>query len=147
MDRIIKDMDSFGHEYEWTKHEHEGSNFRLFVDDMRPIPDGWYGARTVSDTIRFLANFSPVAEISLDHDILFPQHGIDKYAMYSAENYSGVAYYIAAQPPELRPRKIRIHSSNSGAAMSMCDVMGLDFDTTYKLYDPKDYGIEEKASV
>src|SRR5579863_6489021 len=95
----------------------ESSDFKIFVDDAREIPNGWMGARTVSDTIQFLYKFSPIAEISLDYDILFPQHGIDRYSMYSAENYSGVAYYIAQQSKELRPKKIRIHSSNTGAAM------------------------------
>jgi hypothetical protein len=118
---------------------HEGASFKLFVDDNREIPKGWCGARTVSDTIRFLYNFSPIAEISLDHDILFPQHGIDRYGMYSAENYMGIAYFIATLPPEKRPKKIRIHSSNTGAAQTMCDIMGLDFNTTYKLYNPEDY--------
>lgn len=115
------------------------TTFKLFVDDTREIPKGWMGARTVSDTLRFLHMFSPIAELSLDHDILFPSHGIDRYTMYSAENYTGVAYYIARMPPELKPKKIRIHSSNSGAAMTMCEIMGLDFNTTYKLYDPEDY--------
>jgi|ERR1035437_2787644 hypothetical protein len=117
----------------------EGESFKLFVDDTREIPKGWMGARTVSDTIRFLYMFSPIAEISLDHDILFPQHGIDRYSMYSAENYMGVAFYIASQPPELRPKKIRVHSSNMGAAMTMCDIMGIDFSMMYKNYEPGDY--------
>ena len=120
----------------------ESKKFRLFVDDIREIPKGWFGARTVSDTIRFLHVFSKenaIAEISLDHDILFPSHGIDRYSMYSAENFSGIAYYIAMMPKELRPKRIRIHSSNAGAAMTMCDIMGLDFDTTYKLFDAKNY--------
>ena len=117
----------------------ESSTFRLFVDDTREIPKGWMGARTVSDTIQFLYKFSPIAEISLDYDILFPQHGIDRYSMYSAENYSGVAYYIAQQSEELKPKKIRIHSSNTGAALQMCQIMGLDFNSTYKLYNAEDY--------
>lgn len=117
----------------------ESATFKLFVDDTRPIPKGWMGARTVSDTLRFLNNFSPIAEISLDHDILFPQHGVDRYAMYSAENYMGVAYYIAMMPPALRPRRVRIHSSNTGAALTMCQIMGLNFRETYRVYDEKDY--------
>lgn len=117
----------------------ESLNWKLFVDDTREIPKGWMGARTVSDTIRFLHNFAPIAELSLDHDILFPQHGIDRYSMYSAENYMGVAYYIAALPIEKRPKVIRIHSSNTMAAKTMCDIMGLDFNTAYKCYTPEDY--------
>jgi hypothetical protein len=117
----------------------ESNKFKIFVDDNREIPEEWFGARTVSDTIQFLHKFSPIAEISLDYDILFPQHGIDRYSMYSSENFSGVAYYIALQPEELKPKKIRIHSSNTGASMQMCNIMGLDFNTTYKLFDSKDY--------
>lgn len=117
----------------------ESNTFKIFVDDNREIPKGWFGARTVSDTIQFLHKFSPIAEISLDFDILFPQHGIDRYSMYSSENFSGVAYYIALQSKKLRPTRIRIHSSNSGAALRMCEIMGLDFNKTYKLFNIEDY--------
>lgn len=117
----------------------ESSKFKIFVDDNREIPNGWFGARTISDTLQFLHKFSPIAEISLDHDILFPQHGIDRYSMYSAENFMGVAYYIALQPKTLRPKRIRIHSSNAGAALRMCEIMGLDFKKTYKLFNKEDY--------
>lgn len=112
--------------------------FKLFVDDMRPIPKGWHGARTVSDTIQYLYKFSPIKEISLDYDILFPQHGIDRYSMYSAENFSGVAYFIAVLK-ELRPNKIVIHSTNTGAAQTMCNIMKLDFNSVYKIYDESNY--------
>lgn len=113
--------------------------FRLFVDDNREPPKGWMCARTVSDAIMFLRSFSPIAEISLDHDILFPQHGIDRYSMYSAENYKGVAAYIAALPEDKRPGRIRLHSSNSTAAQTMCDIMGIDFLDAWRQYDAEDY--------
>lgn len=125
--------------HDYDEPRHEGAKFKLFVDDNREIPKGWMGARTVSDTLRFLYNFSPIAEISLDHDILFPQHGIDRYSMYSAENYMGVAFFIATLPKDKWPKKIRIHSSNVGAARTMCEIMGLDFAKTYKLYNPEDF--------
>lgn len=113
--------------------------FRLFVDDNREPPKGWMCARTVSDTILFLRSFSPIAEISLDHDILFPQHGVDRYSMYSAENYKGVACYIESMPEGLRPRRIRIHSSNAGAARTMAEIMGVPYELAYKPFDAKDY--------
>lgn len=113
--------------------------FRLFVDDNREIPKGWHGARTVSDTIQYLHKFSPIAELSLDFDILFPQHGIDRYAMYSAENYSGVFYYLLALPKEKWPKKLIVHSTNSGAALSMVSLLGLTFEEVYKPYDKNNY--------
>ena len=106
-------------------------DFKLYVDDMREIPKGWHGARTVSDTIQYLYKFSPIAEISLDYDILFPQLGIDRYSMYSQENFSGVFYYILALPKDKWPLKIKIHSTNSGAAINMCNLLGLSFESTY----------------
>jgi len=117
----------------------DSTTFKLFVDDTRECPKGWMCARTVSDAIRFLYNFSPIAELSLDHDILFPQHGIDRYSMYSAENYTGVAFFLAALPKEKWPKRIRIHSSNAGAAQTMCDILGLDFKITYQLFNPENY--------
>lgn len=117
----------------------ESKSFKLFVDDTREPPKGWMCARTVSDSIRFLYNFAPIAELSLDHDILFPQHGIDRYSMYSAENFMGVAYFLASIPKALWPKRIRVHSSNVGAAQTMCEIMGLDFDGTYKLFNVEDY--------
>lgn len=113
--------------------------FKLFVDDMREIPKGWHGARTVTDTLRYLYNFSPIAELSLDHDILFPAHGVDRYSMYSAENYFGIVYFLLVLPKDRWPRKITIHSSNTGAAERMCELLGLDFKSAYKPYNGENY--------
>lgn len=51
----------------------------------------------------------------------------------------GVAYYIATLGPEKVPSRIRIHSSNVGAALAMCDIMHCDFKNTYKLFNKEDY--------
>jgi hypothetical protein len=45
---------------------------KLYIDDIRPAPEGWQQARTVTDAIRFLSKFSLVTEeISIDHDISY----------------------------------------------------------------------------
>ncbi len=41
---------------------------KLFVDDVRPCPDGWMLARTVSDAQLLLAT-GEVTRVSLDHDM------------------------------------------------------------------------------
>ena len=110
---------------------------------MREIPDGWLGCRTVSETISVLANL-PVSEISLDHDIIAGRGGASLYQALSQETFKGVAYYIAAMPAEHRP-KVRIHTANAGAAMTMCSILGLDFASTYAHYDPRNY--KEDANV
>lgn len=48
---------------------------RLWLDDVRPAPDGWVWVKTARDAIALLAAVG-VAEISLDHDLgneVFPQ--------------------------------------------------------------------------
>lgn len=40
----------------------------LWLDDIRPAPDGWYHARTVDEAIAFLC-MNDVQQASLDHDL------------------------------------------------------------------------------
>lgn len=44
---------------------------RLWVDDLRPAPDGWIWSKTSRNTIDTLMLSAPdgVAEMSLDHDL------------------------------------------------------------------------------
>lgn len=112
-------------------------SYRLFVDDMRDIPAGWIGARTVSEAISVLANL-PISEVSLDHDIIAPRNGSSLYQALMQETFKGVAYYIATMSVSKRP-KVRVHTANAGAAMTMCGIMGLPFETTYRLYAPENY--------
>ena len=112
-------------------------SYKLFVDDMREIPEGWIGARTVSEAISLLANLS-VSEVSLDHDIIARADNGSSYQALANETFKGVAYYIAAMPPEFRP-KVRIHTANAGAAHSMCDILKLNFSDVYSHYQPENY--------
>lgn len=111
--------------------------YKLFVDDMREIPPGWIGARTVSEAIAVLANL-PISHVSLDHDIIFPRSGTSLYQALSNENFRGVAYYIAAMDSTRMPA-VRIHTANVGAAHTMCDIMGVPFEDTYQFYTPESY--------
>ncbi len=43
-------------------------NMKLWLDDVRPAPDGWKHARTVEEAKAFLL-FETVEEASLDHDL------------------------------------------------------------------------------
>lgn len=112
-------------------------SYKLFVDDMRPIPDGWIGARTVSEAIAVLQALH-VTHLSLDHDIVFPKQGVDNYQALSHETFKGVAYYVATMALEARPH-VRIHTANAGAAKTLCQILGLDFSTTYQFYTPESY--------
>lgn len=41
---------------------------KIYLDDIRPHPDGWVRTYTASETIELLAN-NIVSDISLDHDL------------------------------------------------------------------------------
>jgi len=112
--------------------------YKLFVDDMRPIPEGWIGARTVSEAIAVLATL-PVGEVSLDHDILYRPAVAHLYQALSHETFKGVAYYISAMTPDRRPKKIRVHTSNAGAAITMCEILGDKMSALYEWYQPENY--------
>jgi len=106
---------------------------KLFIDDIRPAPEGWQQARTVTDAIRFLSQFE-VSEISLDHDIsmLVEVDGTHR-PFPSKETFMAVAYYICAKYWVEKkmgdglihthlcehPPKIIIHSANPVGAENM----------------------------
>ena len=104
---------------------------KLFIDDIRPAPEGWQQARTVTDAIRFLAMFGEqVDEISFDHDISYAVEVAGTQRPFpSPENFSAVAYYIcSASLPKLA--SITIHSANPVGAENIrcileegCDVL------------------------
>jgi len=90
---------------------------RLYVDDIRRCPDGWTLARTNTQAIQFLHSQN-VMEISIDHDICF-YHRQGRIIATVDETFRPVAYYIAAMMPEVRPKKITLHSANPHGAQAM----------------------------
>ena len=94
---------------------------RLFCDDIRPAPDGWHLARTVTEAVRVLSG-GDVEEVSLDHDI---SHDIRLGSVHRPfpceETFEPVARYIAAtQCPDL---KITIHTANPAGAMRLRGIL------------------------
>ena len=41
---------------------------RIYLDDLRPVPDGWVGATNYKEAIELIEN-NEWSEISLDHDL------------------------------------------------------------------------------
>ena len=69
---------------------------KLWVDDIRPAPEGWHWAETVTEAIRIL-DTAEVTELSLDHDISYKVsigHG-DPRPFCSPETFEPVARFIA----------------------------------------------------
>jgi hypothetical protein len=101
---------------------------KLYVDDLRVCPEGWTLARTNTEAIRALYWNSPVDEISIDHDICVPFSGelsapVRKRLQIGQETFQPVVYYIMALPPELRPKKVTMHTANVAAGHMLIDLM------------------------
>jgi hypothetical protein len=117
---------------------------KLFVDDLRPNPPGWFLARTITEAIRVLSFFE-VEVVSLDHDIMHSvPHKTDGPAFEEAvtcpENFSAVAYYIAAMPADRRPKKLIIHTANAAAVYTIIEILKeANLEIERKLYKPENY--------
>ena len=96
----------------------------LFLDDneerhqafARKHTDGEmiFAAYTVEEAINFLEKFSPFDEAHLDHDL-------GGQVFVASDEMSGyhVALHIARMDPEMRPKKIIVHSWNPAGATNM----------------------------
>ncbi len=99
---------------------------KLYVDDIRPAPEGWQQARTVTDAIKCLAFFgNSIDEISLDHDISYAVEVAGTQRPFpSPENFQAVAYFICVlyEQCEKRPT-ITIHTANPVGARELESIL------------------------
>lgn len=105
---------------------------KLYIDDIRPAPEGWQQARTVTDAIRFLAQFKDqIDEISIDHDISYTVEVAGTQRPFpSPENFTAVAYFIGEiwkNHLDTQP-KITIHSANPVGTQSIARILSFDYD-------------------
>lgn len=118
---------------------------KLYVDDLRICPEGWTLARNNTEAIRAIYWNSPLDEISIDHDICTPFSGelsapVRKRLQIGDETFQPVVYYIAALSPELRPKKITMHTANVDAGRRMIHFLkGFGIEATYQ---EGSYGID-----
>ncbi len=73
---------------------------KIWLDDIRPAPEGWIHAKSVLEAIKlFKEHYPDISDMSLDHDLGDDMDGI-KLVLWMAEN-------------GLWPRqKPRVHSMN-----------------------------------
>jgi hypothetical protein len=83
---------------------------KLWLDDVRPAPEGWIWVRTAWDAIEQLSRGS-VVEVSLDHDLGGPENGTGQH----------VASWIEAEAfhARIKPVVWKIHSANPIGAERM----------------------------
>jgi hypothetical protein len=78
----------------------DGLMINVWLDDVRPAPDGWVWAKDATDCLMVLTrNIGNVDMLSLDHDLGLANTGYDVA--------KGIVEY-----PELFPRRIYLHTSN-----------------------------------
>lgn len=72
---------------------------RLWVDDLRPAPDGWLWAKTSAEAIQLLNGMNhKIGEVSLDHD-LGGDDTTRPVVLWFIEN-------------EVWPKTVRVHTAN-----------------------------------
>ena len=98
---------------------------KLFVDDIRPAPEGWQQARTVTDAIRFLARFGgQVDEISLDHDISYAVELDGTQRPFpSPEDFTAVAFFMSFYYRNHKSPKVIIHTANPVGAERLQNIL------------------------
>lgn len=83
---------------------------RLWLDDIRPAPEGWVWVETVEKAIDLISS-GEVIEASLDHDLGLGQQEGYGLILWMAEN-------------DLWPSEaISVHSSNPPGSERMCGVI------------------------
>lgn len=94
---------------------------KLYVDDLRECPKGWFLARTVTEAIRILAT-RDVTDVSLDHDISHSVNMGNGIYNHSAckETFEPVAWYLAAISFK---GLITLHTANPVGALSMKNIL------------------------
>ena len=83
---------------------------KLFLDDVRPTPEGWVRCYWPEDVIRLLESM-PVAVVSLDHDLGDDARGTGYDVLLWIEQAVVLSGFV---PPE-----IRVHSANPVARQRM----------------------------
>lgn len=71
---------------------------RLWVDDLRPAPDGWIWAKTSADGISALSQ-ARFTEMSLDHDL-------------GGDDTTRPLVLWLCEHPDRWPDVVRVHSAN-----------------------------------
>ncbi len=95
---------------------------RLFVDDIRPAPEGFTLVREVNEAIKFIDMYRfDLEQISLDHDISLEVEVAGTYRPFpSPETYRAVARYIKeVYKTEAKKPVITLHSANPYGRVAM----------------------------
>ena len=83
---------------------------RVYLDDERPTPPGWVGARWPDEAIALLET-GRVTDLSLDHDLGDDERGTGYHVVLWLEEAVALRGFA--------PPVVRVHSANSSARLKM----------------------------
>lgn len=83
---------------------------KVYLDDERPVPEGWIGALNAKDAIKLLSSLE-VEVISLDHDLGDDTAGTGYDVLLWIEEQTYAKRYS--------PPAIKIHTANASARSKM----------------------------
>lgn len=92
------------------ENEVQSQQVKVYLDDERPVPDGWQGARWPEDAIGLLESGN-VTHISLDHDLADDDRGTGYDVILWIEK--------AVATRGFKPPEITVHSANTSAREKM----------------------------
>lgn len=72
---------------------------KLYIDDLRPVPDGWVLAKTSEEAISIIESNPPFEVISFDHDL-------------GGEDTSRKVVLWLCEHEDKWPAKAKVHSMN-----------------------------------
>ena len=93
-----------------SDNKHPEQPMKIYLDDERPVPDGWTLARWPEEAIVLLIT-GQVTDISLDHDLGDDTHGTGYDVILWIEE--------AVATTQFTPPNITVHSANSSARQKM----------------------------
>lgn len=137
-DNGVKSINAYNDQADAAYNEYygfdEANNFKTFfestqrvkvyLDDLRPTPEGWIGVRWPEEVIELLKTGN-VSEISLDHDLGDDEHGTGNDVITWIEEQVFLHDFV--------PPKISLHTDNASARKKM----SAGINQIWKLYDRK----------
>lgn len=97
---------------------------KVYLDDVRPTPDGWVRTYTSQETIDLLTN-NDVDEVSLDHDLdrNFDKKTLEELAQLPDVDTGMKVVQWLLKNPERLPRKWFCHSARQICRDKMSELL------------------------
>lgn len=83
----------------------------VWVDDIRPAPEGWYWAKTYDEAIEYLGKYN-IEGISLDHDMADEDYSSFIEGSHDYDEQTGYEIALFMRENNIWPEFVGVHSAN-----------------------------------